>query len=114
MKAGKEMDTLVAKRDVAHHEGRQLVEAEWVEIPAFPRSGDRGIEDFLRRRRLEQLRVRPAVRSRIAGPPGVQATEYACRWFFPEVRDRDAFTVCAQYLERVRAAAAECVARYMA
>jgi hypothetical protein len=110
MKADPEMDSLVSARNAHIHDGDFKLHVDFIE-EAHPRvSSDPGLDDFWRRHRLRRLRWMPMHRSRVLGM--AQAVEYIPRAFFVGISNRDAYSVCAEHLKKVRAAAHECVQLY--
>lgn len=110
MNADSEMDSLVTTRNADIHDGDFTLAVEWVP-EGFPGSvGDPGLNDFWFRHRARRIRVQQVHRSRMIGGP--QAIEQIPRAFFDRIADRDAYTVCVGHLEKVKAAAYECVQLY--
>ena len=112
MSAPPEMARLISMRDRHIHEGAFSMQVEWIPDPVcIVNTGDPGLDDFFRRHRARQARTWH--RSRIISPPGVPpATEYIPRAYLPRIKDRDAYTVCAQHLEKIRRAVDDCVQKY--
>ncbi len=109
MNADPEMKTLVAARNATVHEGVLTLKIDWVP-DTVPKPGDQGLNDFFRRKRLRSVGRQPVHRSRMVGMPA--ATDLIARAFLSDISDRDAFTVCTEYLAKVRKAADECVQKY--
>jgi hypothetical protein len=110
MNADPEMKKLVDARNATIHEGVLTLTIDWVPETVAMRSGDQGLNDFLRRHRLRRIGTRPVHRSRMVGMP--ETAEWIARAFLPDISDRDAYTVCVEHLEKIRKAADECVQQY--
>ena len=114
MRADPEMDKLVKARNAHVHDGNFKLDVEFLPESYPGLSPDPGVNDFWRRYRLGQLKSREVGRqysqSRIMSmsQPVVQVP----RAFFDGIRDRDAYTVCAGHLQKVRDAAQHCVQLY--
>jgi hypothetical protein len=109
-------NVLVKVRNRSLHHGRLDLRTEWVEEGIFGSPGaEPGLNDFYRRRRLREIesrqrnpyRVRSTTRVTIPGQPPVK--HQWPRSFFKGIPDRDAYTVCNQYLAAIRRVTQECV-----
>jgi hypothetical protein len=110
MNADPEMKKLVEARNATIHEGVLTLKTDWVP-DTFPKSsGDKGLNAFFNRHRLRRVRTQSVHRSQLVGMP--RATELIPRAFLPDISDRDAYTVCAEHLEKVSKAADACVQKY--
>lgn len=108
MSADAEMRLLVEKRDVSIHQGMRLLDATWEEVDPWTLEEDPSRRDFLHRERVRELKWRHERRIyHFPLPPTL-----ALRWFFVDINDRDAYTVCEQHLAKVTRAVEECVARH--
>jgi hypothetical protein len=113
MAADREMELLTEKRDTSNHVGGlELVEARMEEVPWFPYSADPGVSEWLRRRRRRTQRSHQP-RSQVIMPGQMPPTISEPRWFFSEIKNRDAYTVCAQHLGKIDQAVVTCVQRFM-
>lgn len=117
MKADPEMETLVNSRNVSLKEGDLDLEVKWVDESYPGLDADPGLGDFHRRYRLRQVEARSrdpyrVARTRVIGVPA-QPKPQIPRAFFIGIADRDAYTVCAQHLEKLKKAADQCVQKYL-
>ena len=110
MDADPEMKRLITTRNRDQHHEVLALRIEWVPEQFPGRSGDRARDDFFRRHLSRRVTDRYSARSRLLAT--TRATEMIPRAFIRGIRDRDAFTVCAEHLNKVRKAVDDCVERY--
>jgi len=114
---GSDWHILTETRRLTNHTDALKLDAPMEEVSIPFGTGDQGKDDWNRRIRLEEYRrqeLNPFYRrpSRVV-IPGQQVKEYRPRWYFPEIRNRDAFTVCRQHHEKLSKLVGEFVATFL-
>jgi len=114
---GSDWHILTETRRLTNHTDALRLDAPMEEVSIPFGTGDPGRDEWNRRIRFEEYRQRernPFYRrpSRIV-MPGQQVKEYRPRWFFPEIQNRDAFTVCREHYERLSKLVEEFVSTFL-